>query len=197
MNEMPEDIFEKDGFIKYLDAISALTPAAVQDLAAAVSVRKFDKGTLLLQRGQICQRLYYLEEGLVKLFSSKDEKEFIMRFFAERSLFTGLDSYIKQTDSLYSIKAIENVVAQSVSYKDMEMLCQKHHCLEAAFRRFVSRAAVNMMDRIHEMLEEDASARYNNFIKTHGPLLQRINMGNLANYIGITQVSLSRIRAKK
>jgi hypothetical protein len=47
------------------------------------------------------------------------------------------------------------------------------------------------------MLEENATARYHNFLNTNGQLLQRISLGDLACYLGITQVSLSRIRAKK
>jgi hypothetical protein len=53
------------------------------------------------------------------------------------------------------------------------------------------------MERISEMLEENAKERYNNFVNDYPTLLQRISLGELANYIGITQVSLSRIRAGK
>jgi hypothetical protein len=53
------------------------------------------------------------------------------------------------------------------------------------------------MDRISEMLEENAKERYTNFINKYPDLLQRISLGDLANYIGITQVSLSRIRAAR
>ena len=56
---------------------------------------------------------------------------------------------------------------------------------------------VNMMNRISEMLEENGTERYNNFVKTNGRLMQRISLGDLAGYLGITQVSLSRIRARK
>jgi hypothetical protein len=47
------------------------------------------------------------------------------------------------------------------------------------------------------MLEDDATERYNGFIKDNNHLLQRISLGDIASYLGISQVSLSRIRAKK
>lgn len=53
------------------------------------------------------------------------------------------------------------------------------------------------MERISEMLEENAKERYANFVRDYPTLLQRISLGDLANYIGITQVSLSRIRAAR
>jgi hypothetical protein len=53
-----------------------------------------------------------------------------------------------------------------------------------------------MMKRISEMLEENATERYLHFVKENPDTLQRISLGDLASYLGITQVSLSRIRAK-
>jgi hypothetical protein len=54
-----------------------------------------------------------------------------------------------------------------------------------------------MMHRISEMLEENPARRYHNFVARNPELLQRISLGDLANYLGISQVSLSRIRARK
>ncbi|MFC1225777.1 hypothetical protein ACFE6N_18385 [Pedobacter sp. BG31] len=54
-----------------------------------------------------------------------------------------------------------------------------------------------MMERIGGTLEEKAQIAYHKFLQAHGPLLQRISLADLASYLGITQVSLSRIRAMK
>ena len=53
------------------------------------------------------------------------------------------------------------------------------------------------MSRISEFLEYDAKKRYSNFLQHSSDLLQRISLGDLADYLGITQVSLSRIRGQK
>jgi len=79
----------------------------------------------------------------------------------------------------------------------MEELCKKHHCMETYFRKLVSTVTIKMMKRITEMLEENATERYNEFLEEHKPILQRINLGDMASYLGITQQSLSRIRAQK
>ncbi len=54
-----------------------------------------------------------------------------------------------------------------------------------------------MMHRVSERLDSDAKQRYKNFLHQYPDLIQRISLGNLSNYLGITQVSLSRIRAEK
>jgi CRP-like cAMP-binding protein len=186
-----------NSFIKFLDELSLLDAKAAADLSTVISTKNFEKGAFILKNGKVAQHLYFLDKGLVKLFFNKGDKEFIMRFFDKNSMFTGLDSYVTQHSSDYSIIALESTAVFYISYTDMELLCKKHHCIETAFRKFISIASLNMMKRISEMLEENATERYNNFVKANTQLLQRISLYDLACYLGITQVSVSRIRAKK
>jgi CRP/FNR family transcriptional regulator, anaerobic regulatory protein len=79
----------------------------------------------------------------------------------------------------------------------METLCKNYHCMETFFRKLLSVATVKMVKRISEMLEQDATEQYNKFVEENNSILQRINLGDLAGYLGITQQSLSRIRAAK
>nr|WP_302180051.1 Crp/Fnr family transcriptional regulator [Chryseosolibacter indicus] len=157
----------------------------------------FEKGEYLLKNGQVCSRFYFVEHGLLKTSFKKEDKEFIMKFFTEGSICTQLESYITQGASTYDIIALEASTVAYLTYSDFESLCQLHHSIERLYRKFVSMAAINMMKRISEMLEENATVRYNNFIREQNDLLQRVSLGDLANYLGITQVSLSRIRARK
>ncbi len=120
-----------------------------------------------------------------------------MRFFSENVLFTVFESYLTQTPSNYMIIALETTTIMQVSHDMMEELCKKHHCIETFFRKLVSVAAVKMSKRISEMLEENATDRYNQFVKENNTILHRINLGDLAKYLGITQQSLSRIRGQK
>lgn len=120
-----------------------------------------------------------------------------MRFFPERSLVTVLDSFETQTPSNYQIMALEPTTVSFLTKTHLEELCIRHRTIESAFRKLLSIATINMMKRISEMLEESATERYNHFLHDNNHLIHRISLGDLANYLGITQVSLSRIRANK
>lgn len=138
-----------------------------------------------------------MDEGLTKTFFTSEDKEFVMRFFAEHSMLTVPDSFVSEMPSNYGMLALEKTRVTYISKPDLEQLCAKHHCVETFFRKLVSMAAANMMKRVSEMLEDNATARYNHFVANEGQLLQRISLGDLSNYLGVTQVTLSRIRAKK
>ena len=185
------------GFVNFCQQLVPLDPSAEAELTSKLRERTYAKGSLLLNAGEVCKKLYFIEYGLVKTCFIKEDKEFIMRFFAEDSMFTVLDSFTTQQVATYSVLALEQTHVTSLTKVDLTLLCQKHHCIEAFFSRLVTLASVNMMKRLSEMLEENARERYTHFIKENGSLAQRISLGNLASYLGITQVTLSRIRAKQ
>ena len=179
----------------FLNAFGVLEPAIISSVTAIATEHKYEKGATLLSTQQRCNSLYFIKSGLVKMQSNTNGNEFIMRFFHEGMLFTNLESLNKNQFSRYEIIALETTEIVSISYEKFNTLCEKHHALETFYRKFLTLANLNMMERIKEMLEEDAKARYANFVKAYPSILQRISLGDLSKYLGITQVSLSRIRA--
>jgi len=183
--------------VQYFDNFSPLDETAMYELLQHVRTKTVKKGEHLLKSGDVCRHLFFLNEGLAKIYFTRDDKEFVMQFFYANRVFSVFESYITQAPSNYALVAIEPTTVTLISHDRMEELCRKHHCAETFYRKLVSVATVRMMKRISEMLNEDASERYNQFVKEHKEIIQRINLGDLANYLGITQQSLSRIRAQK
>jgi CRP-like cAMP-binding protein len=112
-------------------------------------------------------------------------------------VYTEPNSYLTEQPTAYMAIALEDTVTYTIGKADIINLCKKHHSIERLFSKIYQQALLEMLDRITEMLEEDASARYQKFTKEKHYLLQRISLGDLAGYLGITQGSLSRIRAQK
>jgi len=185
------------GFVLAFNRLSPLNSTAAEDLESCLQTNSFEKGSIILKRSTVCNKLFFLDSGLVKTYFHKEDKEFIMRFFQENSFFTVIDSFNTRTPSNYNILALEPSEVTFISHMDLELLSKKHHCIETAFRNLVSFASTMMMKRISEMLEENAAESYNHFLKEHKSLLNRISLGDLSNYLGISQVQLSRIRSKR
>lgn len=181
--------------LTYTDRIVTLGAPARDELLAAFERRELAKGTRLLRAGQTSHHYHFIERGLVKSSFYKEDKEFIMTFFQENLLFTEINSYLTSAPSKYQLLALEPTVVHSIARPDIERLCRQHHAVETLFKQLLAFASVGMMKRISEMLEENATARYHQFVRERAALLQRISLGDLAAYLGITQVSLSRIRA--
>ena len=184
-------------FLEYCNQFSHLDKTVADDLAKNVKVKTYNKGDYLLSSGKVSRHLFFINKGFAKIFFINDDQEFVMRFFSEGVLFTAFESYLTNKPSKYSIMALETTTVTLIGQEIMEELCKKHHGMETFFRKLVSIVAVKMTKRISEMLEENATQRYNQFVKENRVILHRISLGDMAKYLGITQQSLSRIRTKK
>ncbi|WP_144428998.1 Crp/Fnr family transcriptional regulator [Chryseobacterium sp. StRB126] len=184
-------------FIQTIEKILIPEEPVMKELLVHLESKTYRKGDFLLKADETCKYFYFIEKGLVKLFFDNGDKDFIMTFFAENAFFAELSGFLTGKPSKYMIVALEQTDILRV-HRDIIMdLCKKYHTAETLFSKLYSKAPVNMMGRISEMLEDDGKKRYYNFMKQQPGLIQRISLGDLADYIGITQVSLSRIRAQK
>ncbi|MEO5893510.1 MAG: Crp/Fnr family transcriptional regulator, partial [Ferruginibacter sp.] len=152
-------------FINQFQEFSQLDDAAKLDLITVARLRNFKKGEIILPEGNICRHLYFVNKGLVKIFSFKNDKEFIMRFFSESQIFAVFDSFITKTPSDFTIIALEDSLVTMISHTEMETLSSKHRTIEIFFRKVISDTTVRKTKRIQEMLGEDSTWRYQNFIE--------------------------------
>ncbi len=184
-----------DSLLTYCAKFSPLTGEAADELLACTTTKTCKKGGSLLRKSQVCSYIFFINEGLLKLSLTRGNKQFVMRFFAENTLFSVFDSYLTQTPSRFTLTALENTNVTRIGYGDLESLCKRHHCVETLFRNVLSVATTKMTKRISEMLEDSSTERYQQFVHENEAVMQRISLGDIANYLGITQQSLSRIRA--
>jgi CRP-like cAMP-binding protein len=187
----------RNDFIQFCNRLSPLNKEATKDLFDVLKYKSIKKNDYLLKCGEVCRHLYFIDEGLTKTYFINKGKDFIMKFFSENSMFTVLDSFLSQAPSKYMVLALEPTTITYITHTELEALCKKHHCFETFFRKVISLALTSMMKRISETLERNATERYHDFVNGNPSLIQRISLGDLASYLGITQVSLSRIRARK
>jgi CRP-like cAMP-binding protein len=185
--------------IEYCNLISQLDDTVTTDLLQNTTTRNYKKGDYLFQQGKVCEHLYFINEGLVKcfFFNESIEKEFVLGFLTENTMFSLFDSFVSQTVSNLNLIALENTSVTLIRYDAMENLCKRHHCVETLYRKLISTAMTGVMKLICEMLENNTTERYNNFVDKHRETMQRISLGDVAKLFGITQQSLSRIRASK
>ena len=184
-------------FTKYVNKVSQLSKEAEEDLLPRLKSKSFRKGQVINTEGQICKNLFFIDKGLVKHYYHHKDRVFILRFFSETNFFTVLDSFTNQTPSQFITIALEDTETSSIDYADFDQLCRRHHTFETFSRKLFTMAAVVNLKRIKEMFDADATELYKEFINENPHLLQRISLGDTASYLGISQVTLSRIRSKK
>lgn len=187
--------------IPFINRVSEYVPTlsaeAQADLAKLVATKVYTKGDIINREGAICRTLYFIEKGLVKHYYYHNGKRFVIRFFAEGDFFTVLDSFIPQLPADFTTVALEDCTVSVLDYDEVQRMAKKHHSFETFLRMLYASAALHNLNRIKEMFNNDAAALYDSFIENNPRLLQRISLGDIAGYLGISQVSLSRIRSSR
>lgn len=182
-------------FIAYLEQVSPLNEESCDSFVSKCKTFSYSKGEHLLEAGQVCQYLYFVKSGIGKVYYLKDGKEIIDWISDEGNLFTAVTSFLTQTPSLHYIKLIEDSELIGISYTDLEELYSKYHDVERLGRQLTTMALVQLQDRINSMQFETAKERYEDFLVRYPNCINRIPLGDLASYLGMTQVTLSRVRA--
>ena len=150
-------------------------------------------GEVLLSPGRACKRLYFIQSGLV--FSS-DRGGKILWYEFEGHSFTDIHSFYTQKPSRNFIKVAEDQTRLvSIHHSKLQHLYNRSHRWAQWGIRFGENEIVRLVTYYENLRTRDASERYFDLLSSHPGILQRIPLGHIASYLGISQVSLSRIRA--
>jgi len=159
------------------------------------NVKTLSKGELLLSQGELSKNFYYITKGIIRYFyTSENGKEFNKSFHLENEFAGSLLSTKMGLPSTFNIQALEDCQLITIAYSELAKLYDSHPCWEKIGRVMAEDLAMEKERREREFLLDDAQTRYKTFIKNHPKLVDRISLGHIASYLGITQVQLSRIR---
>ncbi|MCY1719004.1 Crp/Fnr family transcriptional regulator [Prolixibacteraceae bacterium Z1-6] len=152
----------------------------------------------LLVTGDVCQYLYFITSGCLRSYYV-DEKgvEHIYQIRMDNNWISDLESFFSQRPSKYYIEALEDSQLLRISTERLEQLYTQVPKLERYFRILFQKAYINALERLNATMWESAVDRYNNMLKEHPDMFQRVPLVYIASYLGITPESLSRIRKKK
>lgn len=184
-------------FLRNANKLSPLSDEAAEELLQCIQTTTYHKGDLIHMEGKVSKHLFFVKSGLVKHFYYHNNNHYVLRFFDENDFFIATDSFFNDLPSEYSTMALEETTICYLKYDDFEHLCQNHHSFESFARKFISMVAYTAISKLKNLLYLDATERYAKFLKEFGHLQQRISLGDTAGYLGISQVTLSRIRSKK
>ncbi len=181
------------------DTVSPFVKLSAESRATLLShmlKQELPKGHVLVPAGSICSSVYYIEKGLTKRFYMKDGKEVIEEFKAENSFACSMNGYITKKADGRQVELLETSIIWSLPYAELEKLYDRYHDIERLGRHLITQELVEMHRRVQDLQFITAQERYQNFADTHPTLLQRVPLGMISSYLGITQETLSRIRAK-
>lgn len=160
--------------------------------------RTFKKGEIIVDHFEIFRNLFLVEKGFVRIFYIDNKGNEITRWFAdEGSIVAVLSSFIYQIPSPFALQALEDTVVRHMSFDQFEEIRQSDQKIQDRFVVAIINVAVGLSDSLMDLHIKSARERYEKLIEDHPDIFLRAKLGHIATYLGITQQSLSRIRAER
>ncbi|WP_220392968.1 Crp/Fnr family transcriptional regulator [Chitinophaga lutea] len=183
--------------IQYIRSIVTVPPAEAEkllDLGKAVSVRK---GDYFIHEGQIPRKFAFVGKGLFRyLYVDGEGREYTKNFMPEQHFIAAYSSMIARQPSRMFIEALEDSDILELDYAGWLQLLQGHACWSRLLIRMLEHAFSVKENRERDLLLLDAGKRYDLFRAEFPGLEKRVAQHLIASYLGISPVSLSRLRKK-
>lgn len=169
----------------------------IEDIAQIAKVETLSKGKILVKEGQIAHRLYFLEKGTARTHYFHNAKDVTSWIYQEHTPFTAWYSFLNRKPSFENIEILEDSTIVSFTKDELETL-YKHHIPFNHYGRKMVEQQLSYLDVFYKgYLFMTAKERYELLLSTFPDVTQRVNLGHIASLLGISQETLSRIRAKK
>ena len=170
-----------------------LMDADVQDLFQSATTKSYPLGTYLIQMDDLKKDIFFIKKGIVRLFKINDKgEEITIDIRWENQFIASRDVLLFNKPSTFFCKTIEPTEVLHINY---ETLIARDPKLEALVK-FVYQILEQPLTRLDSFLLRTPEERYMDYVKSYPDILNRIPDKYLANVLGITPVSLSRIRKR-
>jgi CRP-like cAMP-binding protein len=159
--------------------------------------KKLRKKQYLLQEGDVCKNIAFIEKGVLRAYSVDDNgNEHIIQFGLEGWVISDLYSFLTGEPATYNIDAIEDTELVLISKAAHEKLLLKALKYETFTRLNITGAYLAMQKRLTSIISFSLEERYANFTALYPNIVQRVPQHMIASYMGLTPETLSRIRRR-
>ena len=182
-------------FFQDFNKKAGLTVEEQEEIRAFLTPKKLRKRQYLLQEGDICKAIAFVEKGALREYSVDESgAEHIIQFATEGWYISDMYSFLTGTPSRLNVECLEDCELAQISKDTLEELYIKVPKLERFFRKLVQNAYIAVGQRLLSSMSRTAQERYLEFIEKYPHIEQRVPDRHIASFLGIAPESLSRIR---
>lgn len=179
---------------RHIEVISPLTDEEFEHILKHFTPRTLRKNQYLLQEGDRVPNEHYVVRGCLKsYYTCENGKDTILQFAVEDWWVSDYRAFFYQQPSRLNIECFEQSEILSLSLANREKLCAEMHKMEHFFRIKLSNAVVALQSRVESLLTFTAQERYEQFITLYPHFMQRIPKKYIAEYLGVSRETLSRL----
>ena len=179
------------------DEILKITDEDWENFESILEQKKIKKKEYLLRQGQVCQGIFFLSKGCLRVFHvNENGKEISTSFCFENDFLREIESMTNNTPSKKNIQALEESIVFYIDKYKLINLYEKSDFYQKIGRMVLEKLMISEQKYSSLLTTYLPKERYLYLLDNHSELIERIPLQYLASYLGISRESLSRIRKR-
>lgn len=167
------------------------------DFLTALKIEIFSKNDILVGRGEVCPKIWFVHKGILRHYVVEGDKEGTVWFSFPGDLLTEVVSFTEQRPANHNIIAVTDCELLSITYFELQRFYDSEKVWERFGRLTSEQYLLALMARSYNLLFRTGKQKYNDFIAAHPEAMQHIPIHQIADFIGVKFETLSRIRGKR
>ncbi|MBS7255318.1 Crp/Fnr family transcriptional regulator [Flavobacterium branchiicola] len=157
-------------------------------------VEKFEKNEFIIEEDKICRKVYFIKSGAVRRFCFENDEEVTKWIYTDNQFVTSMSSFFEQKPSFEIFQTCEETIVYSLSYSDEQLLLEYPLFLKFHLKQL--RYYLSKINEFHHLFRVmTAERKYLFLLESFPQIIQKTKLKHIASLIGVSQETLSRIRA--
>lgn len=186
-----------NNLLQFVANRTVLSQVLESEIIAKFKTIQVKKGEIILSEDRTARYLYFIESGMIHNFYYHDGRKISSWFYAENQFITAWSSFLSQTPSFEYIECLEDCVLQRISFHSYQELIASFPAFNN-FARVLTEEILSFIDQFSKSWSFLSAQEKYQLLHQYFPEIElRVKLGMIASFLGISQETLSRIRAKK
>ena len=195
MNDLRTIVSKRDIARELARKYSTMTHDELDILEGILEPVKYGKGEMILEEGEICRGISYIEKGLVRQFYNKNGKEVTEHLGVDHTIFMCIESLFKEEPTRLQVEALESTLVYILPKAKLEAAAIRNVNIQMLYRKILEESLI--LSQIHAdlMRFETAPNKYKRMCELSPQVVVRAPLTYIASYLQMTPETLSRIRS--
>ena len=151
----------------------------------------------LLEAGQVANKMFVMQKGAARLWYNNAGNDITLQFFFEDAPVCSFESFIKEKPSEFGIETLEASTVLIIDKSDLLMYGESYPTIKKVVVSYLIHRLIEYTHLFLSRIKDTPQQRYLNLLTEHPGIIQRVPQHYIASFLGVSSVSLSRIRARK
>lgn len=168
-----------------------LTDSDKNKLLELTTLKRYPANTVLLKAGEFTNHVGLILEGLIRVYDSKNKS---VHFVSEGQIYGSMDTLALKRNSTYNYQTLEDTTMFILNYDELEAAIYTNPNIGILLLNYWKQTSIVLFKNLNSFIKYTPEERYEQLIKKQSHLVLRVKSKDLASYLGMHPVSLSRLK---